>query len=79
MRVLPSRFPVFLVFGIPLLAASGAAAQADVTYAARVDRKNEVYVDVENSTRSGIRMTSVVVAFYDKRRSLIEKLSLIHI
>ena len=73
MSMLPPRLPVFLVFGIPLLAASGAAAQTDVTYAARVDRKNEVYVDVENSTRSGIRMTSVVVAFYDKRRSLIEK------
>ena len=49
------------------------AAPADVTYAARVDKKNEIYVDVENSTRSGIRVTSVVVAFYDRRKSLIEK------
>ena len=67
------RLPLFLALGLPLLPASALAAQADVTYAARVDRKNEVYVDVENSTRVGIRVTSVVVAFYDRRKLLIEK------
>lgn len=67
------RLPLFLALGLPLLSASAMAAQADVTYAARVDAKNEVYVDIENSNRWGIRVTSVVVAFYDPRKSLIEK------
>ena len=73
MRMVLPRLRLFLALGLPLLAASGLAAQADVTYAARVDGKNEIYVDVENSARLGIRVTSVVVAFYDKRKSLIEK------
>lgn len=73
MRMALSRLPVLLLFALILLAASGAPAQTDVTYAARVDRQNGIYVDVENSARLGIRVTSVVVAFYDKRKSLIER------
>ncbi len=42
-------------------------------YAARVDQKNDVYVDVENATRSDIRVTSLLVLFYDKRKLLIEE------
>jgi len=76
----PPAFRLSLQFalGLPLLAATPApaapAAQAaDVTYAARVDAKNDVYVDVENTSRLGIRVTSVVVAFYDRRKVLIER------
>ncbi len=58
---------------LALLAGAPVAAPADVTYAARVDRKNDVYVDVANVTRSGIRVTSLVVAFYDRRKTVIEK------
>ena len=73
MRPVDPRFILLLAAGLPLLASTAMATPEDVTYAARVDRKNEIYVDVENSTRWGIRVTSLVVAFYDKRRSLIEK------
>lgn len=58
---------------LALLAAGAVATPADVTYAARVDGKNDVYVDVENATRSDIRVTSLVVAFYDKRKTLVEE------
>jgi Zn-dependent protease with chaperone function len=63
--------PVSLSLSLSVLPAL--ASPADVTYAARVDRKNEIYVDVENGTRTAIHVTSVVVAFYDQRRSLIER------
>ena len=73
MRPALPRLPVSLALGVSLLAASGLSAQTEVTYAARVEGKNEIYVDVENPARLGIRVTSVVVAFYDKRKRLIEK------
>lgn len=73
MPLFSRRLQPLAALALPLFAAWAEAAQADVTFAARVDRKNDIYVDVENRTRSDIRVTSVVIAFYDKRRSLIEK------
>ena len=73
MRQYRRRLPLLLARVLLLAAATAVRAQTDVTFAARVDRRNEIYVDVENATRSGIRVTSLVVAFYDKRKKLLEK------
>src|SRR5678809_53651 len=73
MHPLHSRLPLCLSLALPLLTGPAAASAADVTYATRVDSKNEIYVDVQNSTRTGIRVTSVVVSFYDRRRIPIER------
>jgi Zn-dependent protease with chaperone function len=67
------RRTLLISLALPLLQGSADASPSDVTYAARVDRKNEIYVDVENQARAPIHVTSVVVAFYDRGQTLIEK------
>jgi len=67
----------FLVLALALPAPSTAQVRAralsEVVYATRVAPDNSVYVDVENETRMGIRVTSVEVVFYDKRKRILEK------
>lgn len=49
------------------------AADSDVSYATRLGKKNRVYVDVENGSDTNIRVTSMVVVFYDKGKTVLEK------
>jgi Zn-dependent protease with chaperone function len=56
-----------------LIAAAAAWAQRDVTFAARVEGRSDVYIDVENNGSSGIRVIALIVAFYDRRQTLLEK------
>lgn len=49
------------------------AADDEVSYATRLGKKNRVYVDVENGSATDIRVTSMIVVFYDKARNVLEK------
>jgi|GEM_PF-2534643 len=49
------------------------AADEDISYNYRVDDKNQVWVDVENDSDSDIKVTSVVVSFYDKDENIMDK------
>ena len=67
-----SNLPFGLLLSAFVLNASLSTA-ADVTYAARVDKKSRVYVDVENSSDTTIAVSKFVVVFYDKKKSVLEK------
>jgi hypothetical protein len=47
--------------------------EGDVYYNYRVDDKNNVWVDVENDGDKAIKVTSVVVSFYDKDDNVLSK------
>lgn len=49
------------------------AADSEVSYATRLGKKNRVYVDVENGSDTNIQVTSMVVVFYDKGKTILEK------
>ena len=75
MNVMPRLHSPLALLGaaVLLLVTDAASARNAVTFAARVDRGNEIYVDVENATRTGIRVTSLILAFYDRRNRLLER------
>jgi hypothetical protein len=62
-----------VLFSAIAFLSSAVLAAGDVTYAARVDKKNRVYVDVENSSDTTIRVSSLSVVFYDKSKTTLEK------
>ena len=63
---------ILLVFTLaaPLLAS---ALESEVSYATRLGKKNRVYVDVENGSDTNIQVTSMVVVFYDRGKTILEK------
>jgi len=69
LRLLCSTLLVFALV-TPSLAS---AVDAEVSYATRLGKKNRVYVDVENGSDTNIRVTSMVVVFYDKGKTILEK------